>query len=34
MTDTSAALDVGIRKFDMKMIQQDAVCIFIGRRRT
>ena len=27
-------LEVGIKKFDMKRIQQDAVCIFIGRRRT
>lgn len=28
------ALDINIRKFNMKMIQQDSVCIFIGRRRT
>ena len=34
MTDRADALNVGIRKFDMKMIPQDAVCIFIGRRRT
>jgi hypothetical protein len=27
-------MNVGIRKFDMKMIPQDAVVIFIGRRRT
>ncbi len=29
-----SALNVGIRKFDMKMIPQDAVVVFIGRRRT
>ncbi len=29
-----AALNVNLRKFDMKMIPQDAVVIFIGRRRT
>ena len=34
MSDNAAALNVGIRKFDMKMIPQDAVCVFIGRRRT
>ena len=34
MGDNAAALNVGIRKFDMKMIPQDAVCVFIGRRRT
>ena len=34
MTDNAAAVNVGIRKFDMKMIPQDAVCVFIGRRRT
>ena len=28
------ALNVGIRKFEMKMIPQDAVVVFIGRRRT
>jgi hypothetical protein len=28
------ALDFTIRKFDMKMIQQDSVCIFLGKRRT
>ena len=28
------ALNVNLRKFDMKMIPQDAVVIFIGRRRT
>jgi hypothetical protein len=31
---TTAALNVSLRKFDMKKIPQDAVCIFIGRRRT
>lgn len=31
---TSAALNVSLRKFDMKKIPQDAVCVFIGRRRT
>ena len=30
----SAALNVSLRKFDMKKIPQDAVCVFIGRRRT
>lgn len=30
----SSALDVNIKKFDMKNIPQDAVCVFIGRRRT
>ena len=29
-----AAQSVKLRKFDMKMIPQDAVCVFIGRRRT
>lgn len=33
MGDTTA-LNVGIRKFDMKTIAQDSVCVFIGRRRT
>ena len=33
MADTSS-VNVGIRKFDMRMIPQDAVCVFIGRRRT
>jgi hypothetical protein len=28
------AMNVSLRKFDMKKIQQDAVCVFIGRRRT
>ena len=28
------SLDFTIRKFDMKMIQQDSVCIFLGKRRT
>ena len=27
-------VNVTLRKFDMKKIPQDAVCIFIGRRRT
>jgi len=31
---TTAALNVSLRKFDMKKIPQDAVCVFIGRRRT
>jgi hypothetical protein len=34
MSDNVAALNVGIRKFDMKTIAQDSVCVFIGRRRT
>jgi hypothetical protein len=29
-----SAQSVRLRKFDMKMIPQDAVCVFIGRRRT
>ena len=29
-----SAQSVKLRKFDMKMIPQDAVCVFIGRRRT
>ena len=29
-----AAQSIRLRKFDMKLIPQDAVCIFIGRRRT
>jgi hypothetical protein len=28
------AVNVSLRKFDMKTIPQDAVCVFIGRRRT
>ncbi len=32
--DNLAAPRVSLRKFDMKMIPQDAVCVFIGRRRT
>lgn len=31
MTD---AIDINLRKFDMRRIPQDAVCVFIGRRRT
>lgn len=27
-------VQVGIKKFDMKKVPQDAVCVFIGRRRT
>jgi hypothetical protein len=34
MAQPVSALEVKIRKFDMKMIPQDAVVIFIGRRRT
>ena len=29
-----AAQSIRLRKFDMKLIPQDAVCVFIGRRRT
>jgi hypothetical protein len=29
-----SAMDVSLRKFDMKKIPQDAVAVFIGRRRT
>jgi hypothetical protein len=31
---SGGALNINIRKFDMKSIPQDSVCIFIGRRRT
>lgn len=31
---TQGAMNVNLRKFDMKSIPQDAVCVFIGRRRT
>jgi hypothetical protein len=30
----ASPMDVSLRKFDMRKIQQDAVCVFIGRRRT
>lgn len=30
----SSAMNVSLHKFDMKKIPQDAVCVFIGRRRT
>ena len=30
----SASMNVSLRKFDMKKIPQDAVAVFIGRRRT
>ena len=30
----SGAMNLALRKFDMKSIPQDAVCVFIGRRRT
>lgn len=32
--NSMSAQSVRLRKFDMKMIPQDAVCVFIGRRRT
>ena len=31
---STTKVEVGIKKFDMKLIPQDAVAIFIGRRRT
>jgi hypothetical protein len=31
---TTEKIQVGVKKFDMKRVPQDAVCIFIGRRRT
>jgi hypothetical protein len=34
MNMASAAVNVSLKKFDMKKIQQDAVCVFIGKRRT
>jgi hypothetical protein len=30
----SAAVNISLRKFEMRKVPQDAVCIFIGRRRT
>lgn len=30
----TGALSLNMKKFDMKNIPQDAVCVFIGRRRT
>lgn len=30
----AGSMNVSLKKFDMRKIQQDAVCIFIGRRRT
>lgn len=30
----SASMNLSLRKFDMRRIPQDAVCVFIGRRRT
>ena len=30
----SASMNLSLRRFDMKRIPQDAVCVFIGRRRT
>jgi len=34
MASSSAHVNFSIKKFDMKRIPQDAVVIFIGRRRT
>jgi hypothetical protein len=31
---SGGAMNVSLKKFDMRKIQQDAVCVFIGRRRT
>jgi GTP-binding protein EngB required for normal cell division len=31
---SGSAMNVSLKKFDMRRIQQDAVCVFIGRRRT
>jgi hypothetical protein len=31
---SQSAMDVSLRKFDMRKIPQDAVCVFIGKRRT
>lgn len=31
---TTEKIQVGVKKFDMKRVPQDAVCVFIGRRRT
>ena len=30
----AGSMSVNLRKFDMRSIPQDAVCVFIGRRRT
>jgi hypothetical protein len=34
MAGIMAELDINLRRFDMRKIPQDAVCVFIGRRRT
>ena len=34
MVDKADAQNVGLQRFNMKMIPQDSVCVFIGRRRT
>jgi hypothetical protein len=34
MSNQQGAVNINLRKFDMKTIPQDAVCVFIGRRRT
>ena len=31
---SGGTMNISMKKFDMKKIQQDAVCVFIGRRRT
>ena len=32
--EMAGAMNVSLKKFDMRKIQQDSVCVFIGRRRT
>lgn len=34
MAAGAGAMSIALRKFDMRTIPQDAVCVFIGRRRT
>jgi hypothetical protein len=31
---SQSAMNVSLKKFDMRKVQQDSVCVFIGRRRT
>lgn len=33
-SEMSDAIDINLKRFDMRRIPQDAVCVFIGRRRT
>ena len=31
---TALAMNLNLKKFDMRAVPEDAVCVFIGRRRT